>query len=451
MKRRALNRTCAFLLVGVLASSVVCMGYSEARSVKAFDFVLTPAIAYEVIATLLAACGITIGGIAFDQNRDKIEDAFFNYAENEYNLTRDKMANNGIAMDTFTDFISKAYEKGKVTVDDAVSFFIDSMVNDFSYSTVLPDYSFMEGIDDIVASGYEYVFVSSSQSVRTVYCCARKPLVYYEHDNYEIILIVYPPGTSSYDFDTMIRKGDSGEWLNGSGFTNGYFSASSLSYINFPVYNSRADALANYELLDTTGFVDFDPLGLIQQKLDEMEKSLSDLNFGSVNDVGELTHDIPLVDPDVWADVADDVITWDDVIDDNKIVIWDPVTDMPVVGELPDVIDPDKPIEPEPDPDNPSNPDNPSGGFDKGSLTADLSKLFPFCIPFDLVRAIKVFNQKPETPHFEWTLEIAPLDYSYTFVIDLKDFNSVAVICRSMFLLLFIVGLIMSTRALIRG
>ena len=227
-----------------------------------------------------------------------------------------------------------------------------------------------------------------------------------------------------------------------------YDTAKYRAYVN-PSYGFALDTGVSIPLDDSNGFVDFDPLGLIQQKLEELDKKLSDLNFGSVNDAGELTNDIPIVDPQVWADVADDVITWDDAIADNKIVVWDPVTDMPVVGELPDVIDPDKPVDP--DPDNPDNPDTPGSGFDKTGLTADLSKLFPFCIPFDLVRAIKVFNQEPETPRVEWTLNIAPLDYSYTFVIDLETFDSVAVVFRTMFLILFIVGLIMATRALIKG
>lgn len=106
---------------------------------------------------------------------------------------------------------------------------------------------------------------------------------------------------------------------------------------------------------------------------------------------------------------------------------------------------------PNPDPDNPSGSDDPAGNFDKGSLTADLSALFPFCIPFDLIHAIGVFNQEPEAPRLEWTLNIDSLDYSYTFVIDLDKFNSAAAICRTMFLIMFIIGLIISTRALIKG
>lgn len=509
MRNKVLNRFCAFLLIGILASSSVVMGYSKARTVKAFDFVITPMIAYEVIATLLAACGVTIGGIALVENKDAIADAILDYAQSEYNTVRDKLYVQGVAMKEFGDFIGESYEKGRVAVDGAVSYFIEGLAEHFSYD-IFSGIDF--GIDTSVVDlpAYDITDVGISESLQgkiTVQSglnffgsnTIRDSMKKYsdEYDAAFTDYIEFSDGrvyvgvgmvSKSYASNNSVHV--SPRWMNASAWTvvtgagpdnslvanyklispnyfqiwndfmaNPFKVSSSYNecrsdaisyrvYVN-PAYSFALDTGIGVPLDDSTGFVDFDPLGMIQKKLEELDTKLSDLNFGSVNDAGELTNDIPIVDPQVWADVADDVITWDDAIADNKIVVWDPVTDMPVVGELPDVVDPDKPVDP--DPDKPDNPDVPSPGFDKTGLTADLSKLFPFCIPFDLIRAIQVFNHEPETPRVEWTLNIEPLDYSYTFVIDLESFNTVAAVCRTMFLIMFLVGLIMATRSLIKG
>lgn len=96
--------------------------------------------------------------------------------------------------------------------------------------------------------------------------------------------------------------------------------------------------------------------------------------------------------------------------------------------------------------DNEGNEDEENGMF-----LADLKNVFPFCIPFDLVDCFRLFNAEPETPRVEVPLHFGIVEKDYTFVIDLKDFDGVAEICRSMFLILYIVGLVMATRPLIRG
>ena len=117
---------------------------------------------------------------------------------------------------------------------------------------------------------------------------------------------------------------------------------------------------------------------------------------------------------------------------------------------------PDPSPEPNPNP-NPSNPDSGDGDnsgdsdIDKGSFVRDLRTLFPFCIPFDLIDCIRLFNAEPVTPKIEVPMHFAFVDVDYTWEIDLKDFDGVATVCRSMFLILFIVGLVLITRTLIRG
>ena len=114
---------------------------------------------------------------------------------------------------------------------------------------------------------------------------------------------------------------------------------------------------------------------------------------------------------------------------------------------------------PTPTPD-PSNPDSGGGGgtdtdnpddTDKSNFTRDLRLVFPFCIPFDLVDCIRLFSSEPETPKIDVPMHFPIVNVDYTFTIDLKDFDGVAKICRSMFLIMFIIGLVFATRPLIRG
>lgn len=78
---------------------------------------------------------------------------------------------------------------------------------------------------------------------------------------------------------------------------------------------------------------------------------------------------------------------------------------------------------------------------------------FPFCIPWDIYSFINIFRSEAVAPHFE-----IPYPYmdenglqTYTLVIDLSEYNYVSNIFRVMFFILFIVGLMILTRNLIKG
>ena len=112
------------------------------------------------------------------------------------------------------------------------------------------------------------------------------------------------------------------------------------------------------------------------------------------------------------------------------------------------------------DPDNPDKdtPDDPSGGgssggdsSESGPFIADLSKFFPFCIPFDLIHLLSVLEADPETPRWEIPFKIPAYGVDETIVIDLSAFDGVAKIVRLCETILFIFSLILATRELIKG
>lgn len=97
-------------------------------------------------------------------------------------------------------------------------------------------------------------------------------------------------------------------------------------------------------------------------------------------------------------------------------------------------------------PDKPDKDDDDS----KKDYARDLQKIFPFCIPFDIVDCFKLFNAEPETPKIEIPIHFGIVEKDYTFVIDLKDFDNVALLLRSSLLIVFIVGLGFATRNVIK-
>lgn len=112
--------------------------------------------------------------------------------------------------------------------------------------------------------------------------------------------------------------------------------------------------------------------------------------------------------------------------------------------------DPDKPDPDKPDPDTPSNPDMPKKpSWD--TIVADLTEIFPFCMPFDFVKLINKLDAEPKVPHFEIPVKIKFAKLDETIVLDLKEWDSVAKVARTCMTLSFLVGLIFVTRGLIKG
>lgn len=109
---------------------------------------------------------------------------------------------------------------------------------------------------------------------------------------------------------------------------------------------------------------------------------------------------------------------------------------------------PDPDPEPSPEPAPEPVPDNDYlGNF---LLPESITTKFPFCIPFDVVRCLRLFSTSDrEAPR--WECDIGYGDSSYHVVIDLSNFNDIASFIRPIEYLVFLVGLAIGTRSLIRG
>ena len=154
----------------------------------------------------------------------------------------------------------------------------------------------------------------------------------------------------------------------------------------------------------------------------------------------------PVTDPSV--DPALDPICYPDTIPTPVI---DPTADV--------VLQPAKDPTPSPNPDpSPSTSPKPTtqptpspGEIDSSQPVVDLSKFFPFCIPFDLIHLVQALDADPVAP--KWTLKLEPPQFpvDWEVTIDLSQFESLAKIFRTGETLLFVVGLILITRGIIKG
>lgn len=100
-------------------------------------------------------------------------------------------------------------------------------------------------------------------------------------------------------------------------------------------------------------------------------------------------------------------------------------------------------------------PENPTPEEEASPYKADLREVFPFCIPFDLIHLLKVFEADAEAPVFEFPLDIEldnpwtcekVVDYHHTFELDMSDYEPVIKILRIFQVVFFIIALMLITR-----
>lgn len=113
-----------------------------------------------------------------------------------------------------------------------------------------------------------------------------------------------------------------------------------------------------------------------------------------------------------------------------------------------------KPDEPKPTETQPSTEPAPSNDYlQKFVLPDSIKEKFPFCVPFDVAKCLKLFSvTSREAPKWEGVIKYGINgENEYKVSIDLKDFEPIAKIVRPLEFIVFLVGLIIITRDLIKG
>lgn len=119
----------------------------------------------------------------------------------------------------------------------------------------------------------------------------------------------------------------------------------------------------------------------------------------------------------------------------------------PVINPTPDSEVAPAPV-PYPDPATPSDQDKTD--TDTKITPIDLRDKFPFCIPFDILKIMKLFQGGREAPCFTWEIPFGAAG-SGSVTVDLSAWDSAAALLRTLELILFIMLLAVGTRNLIGG
>lgn len=177
--------------------------------------------------------------------------------------------------------------------------------------------------------------------------------------------------------------------------------------------------------------------------------SLADKIIGAVGSLDlDLTNDV--VKSYGYVDVPSTTLdypytgTWDSTLDGIGAIAWAPSTDIPIADT--NVIAPTLPGTT--DTDIPKVKDFTGEG---SQLSFDWKGVFPFCIPFDLIAFLKCLCAEPQAPKIDIPFNVPIVNYKGSVSIDLSKYDEVAALCRTLFDLLFIVGLAYATRYLIKG
>lgn len=177
---------------------------------------------------------------------------------------------------------------------------------------------------------------------------------------------------------------------------------------------------------------------------------------------GTVGWDIP--NDRVWDDVIDGALPWRRVIDDTGAIgVPRDETDSTPDGaiEYPEdtpVDDPARPDDPADEDEDPTTPDileDQAGNFYPYAF--DLSDIFPFCIPFDILYLFEQYkNVEASAPEFDLVFAYptalqGSLGSAFEYHIDFSDYVTLRNIIRIFLLLGFVVGLMKITRDIIRG
>ena len=492
--RKKIKRIVPFVLVGVLASSFVMTNYNKAREAKAVVGVDDLAIA-GLVTTLLLAYGYAT--TQYYNNTDGAN-ALADEWEEEYNQARLTVINGGGGSDNGDDDDKNKFEdtdgdgkitekdippfsnfltKNAVTLSANASLLLTPIVTKFiisKFGNSNTDSSDIDNLRKLNNQLNDYVASNNIDLSNYKYTFRYLEFHYYSSDTFYYDLYEYHTNNGGVFFgdsgsmsiflvsdDTLFLHCRNGKYYNGKDATISevqYKKGLNVGFSEKPFYcywngNSFSDNSINEwkTCISNNNF---------SNRVDWVTPELQD----TFDNKGNLEL-LPSFDPSANYSMASQQAL-QELLSNLANSSLAPVQQLDLVNkfiaslktsETPDPSpNPDPSPEPNPNPD-PSNPDNGDGDnsgdsdVDKGSFVRDLRNLFPFCIPFDLIDCIRLFDAEPVTPRVEIPMHFAFVDVDYTWTIDLKDFNGVATVCRSMFLILFIVGLVLITRNLIRG
>lgn len=87
--------------------------------------------------------------------------------------------------------------------------------------------------------------------------------------------------------------------------------------------------------------------------------------------------------------------------------------------------------------------------INKFKPSISLIDIFPFCIPFDVIKGFQLLNAPPTDPKWTWTIDIGYFE-PWNFEINLMPYNGIFIFIRWFIQVLWCIGLAASTRKFIK-
>lgn len=217
--------------------------------------------------------------------------------------------------------------------------------------------------------------------------------------------------------------------------------------LNIPIFSSRAAAVLFLQSGEFTGCenaLQYDPAALPDALPDnfapltgtELDPSVFNALFPAL--VSALQTAFPQPQPNPDPDAEPEPVPLPDPVAGNAVF------NQTVADTAADVAS-GAASKPDPDPDP-----QPDIDVDIGSYKADLTNIFPFCLPFDFIHLLQALDAEPVTPCFDFPFVVPALDMDITLQLDLSFLNEVMKIFRLCETVSFIVMLIFITPKLIR-
>jgi hypothetical protein len=236
---------------------------------------------------------------------------------------------------------------------------------------------------------------------------------------------------------------EDGSLFSSSNVNISNFNASKFYSCNIPLFSSLEAAVNYLNTLDASAALNglaYDYPALADSVAEALEP-LADIKINPnalpalSTAVAEAALAVPDPDPASDPDANNDVY---------KVAVAQAVTAS--VPALAPEADPDAETDPEPGTDS----DLDIGGSNISNYKYDLSSVFPFCLPFDLVKLLQALDADPVAPCFELPFVVPPLGIDITYTLDFSIFNDLMVYVRLGELVTFIIVLIMATGKLIK-
>lgn len=263
---------------------------------------------------------------------------------------------------------------------------------------------------------------------------------------------------------------DGSKWRSGSFNSYQGVLAPDTCYIDFSgAYRTNYYTLSSDSPFFFSGNIKFIKDGVTYGLLDFVDKHPETGYVNTTKSVQDIvvqeTGEIVIYTPDIATDIPDFITKVDavaqspttDLADQKVQDLFNQVENIytPSISVNPDIpVSPDTPIVP----DVPVDPVDPGGSDTSNNPDMDgmktpvgITDKFPFCVPFDLIDCVKVWNVPSKKPVFEVPFQVQSLGINETIVIDLTVFDSVTSLLRFLILLSYIVFLVILTRTIVKG